>query len=79
MFNNMLMGAAGESIKATSFSVDNSLLINDGDNQYLRKINTGDSSSDPTNADIGTISVWFKRGDFPSGNNLRIWNHGDGT
>ena len=56
----MLMGAAGESIKATSFSVDNSLLINEGDNQYLRKINTGDSSSDPTNADIGTISVWFK-------------------
>ena len=79
MFNNMLMGAAGESIKATSFSVDNSLLINDGDNQYLRKINTGDSSSDPTNANTGTISVWFKRGDFPSGNNLRIWNHGDGT
>ena len=79
MFNNMLMGAAGESIKATSFPVDNSLLINDGDNQYLQKKNSGASSSDPTNADIGTISVWFKRGDFPSGNNLRIWNHGDGT
>ena len=75
---NAMMGAAGAG-GAGGFSVDNSMLLNDGDSEYLRKINTGDSSSNPSNADIGTISVWFKRGDFPSGNNLRIWNHGDGS
>ena len=61
------------------YAVDNSMMLNDGDSEYLRKINTGAASSNPSNADIGTISVWFKRGDFPSGNNLRIWNHGDGS
>ena len=74
MFNNMLMGAAGESIKATSFPVDNSMVLNDNDAQYLQRSNPGT----PSSADIGTVSVWFKRGNFPSGNNLRIWNHGDG-
>ncbi|WP_339841941.1 LamG-like jellyroll fold domain-containing protein, partial [uncultured Alcanivorax sp.] len=56
------------------YAIDNSMVLNDNDAQYLQRSNPGT----PTSADIGTISVWFKRGNFPSGNNLRIWNHGDG-
>ena len=36
MFNNMLMGAAGQSTKATGgYQVDNSMLLVDSDNDHL--------------------------------------------
>ena len=55
MFNNMLMGAAGESIKATSFSVDNSAVFNDGDSQYLNK-----TFGTPTSSSQFGYSFWVK-------------------
>lgn len=65
MFNNMLMGAAGESIKSTGgFSVDNSMLLNDDDSQYLIKENASNSGSGRTKF---TISLWWKHGNIPSG------------
>ena len=57
MFNNMLMGAAGESIKATSFPVDNSAQFNDDDSEYL--IRTPTSAG---NQRTWTFSFWFKFG-----------------
>ena len=74
MFNNMLMGAAGESIKATSFSVDNSALFVKSDAEYL---SVDDGFGTPTNADIGTLSMWFKRASV-GGSNLRLFTHGSG-
>jgi len=75
MFNNMLMGAAGESIKATSFPVDNSAVFNKADAEYL----AADSGfGTPSNADVGTISMWFKRGNL-GGTNLRLFTHGSGA
>jgi len=75
MFNNMLMGAAGESIKATSFPVDNSAVFNKADAEYL----AADSGfGTPSNADVGTLSMWFKRGNL-GGTNLRLFTHGSGA
>lgn len=75
MFNNMLMGAAGESIKATSFSVDNSAVLNKADSEYF----AADSGfGTPSNADVGTLSMWFKRGNL-GGTNLRLFTHGSGA
>jgi hypothetical protein len=74
MFNNMLMGAAGESTKATSFAVDNSAMFNKADAEYL----AADSGfGTPTSANIGTLSMWFKRGNL-GGSNLRLFTHGSG-
>ena len=56
MFNNMLMGAAGESIKATSFPVDNSAMFNDDDSEYLIR-----TSSSASNQKTWTFSTWIKR------------------
>ena len=76
MFNNMLMGAAGESIKATSFSVDNSALFNIADTEYVEFTNGGT----PSNTDIGTISFWFKRGLLGASrsNDQCVFGHGTG-
>jgi len=54
----MLMGAAGESTKATGFAVDNSMLLNDDDSQYLSFL----PSQAPTSDRICTLSFWVKRG-----------------
>ena len=71
----MLMGAAGESIKATSFSVDNSAMFNKADAEYL----AADSGfGAPTSALVGTLSMWFKRGNL-DGTNLRLFTHGSGA
>lgn len=68
MFNNMLMGAAGESTKATSYSVDNSALFNDGSSQYLLRTPSTAATSDK----INTVSFWFKRGTL--GTTFRLLN-----
>ena len=57
MFNNMLMGAAGESTKATSFSVSNSTVLNDGSSQSFKR-----TPSSAASERIGTFSMWVKRG-----------------
>ncbi len=67
MFNNMLMGAAGESTKATSYSVDNSAILN-GSNQYFTRTPSTAATSDK----INTVSFWFKRGTL--GTTYRLLN-----
>jgi len=62
MFNNMLMGAAGESTKATSYSVGNSALFNDDDSEFLGRTPSSDS-----NRKKGIISCWVKRGNLSDG------------
>jgi len=58
MFNNMLMGAAGQSTKATGgYQVDNSMLLVDSDNDHL----TQTFSLAPTNQKKFTVSMWVKR------------------
>ena len=58
MFNNMLMGAAGQSTKATGgYQVANSMLLNDGDSEQL----TQTFSQAPTNQKKFTVSGWYKR------------------
>ena len=59
MFNNMLMGAAGQSTKATGFSVDNSAMFNDGDSGYLTR-----TPSSAGNQKTWTFSFWFKFGNI---------------
>ena len=53
----MLMGAAGESTKATSFSVSNSTVLNDGSSQSFKR-----TPSSAASERIGTFSMWVKRG-----------------
>ena len=62
MFNNMLMGAAGESTKATSYPVGNSALFNDDDSEFLGRTPSSDS-----NRKKGIISCWVKRGNLSDG------------
>ena len=69
MFNNMLMGAAGESTKATGgYQVNNSGMFNDGSSQYLLRTPNTDATSDK----INTVSFWFKRGTL--GSEFRLLN-----
>ena len=75
MFNNMLIGAAGESIKSTGgFQVANSAIFNKADAEYL---DADSGFGTPSNADIGTLSMWFKRANL-GGSNLRLFTHGSG-
>ena len=48
------------SIKDTGYNVANSLRFNDGDSDSLTKTFSGDGTSH----DIGTVSVWLKRGEL---------------
>ena len=64
----MLMGAAGESTKATGFSVDNSAVFNDDDSQYLIRENASNSTTGGDDARKKfTVSLWWKHGNIPSG------------
>jgi hypothetical protein len=72
-FRNAMMGAAGAA-GAGGYAVDNSAIFNNPDSEYL----AADSGfGTPSNADIGTISFWFKRGNL-DGSNLRLFTHGSG-
>ena len=55
-------------------SVDNSALFVKSDAEYL---SVDDGFGTPTNADIGTLSMWFKRASV-GGSNLRLFTHGSG-
>ena len=69
--HNLLMAAAGAS---SAFAVDNSGLFVNADAEYL----SADSGfGTPTNADIGTLSIWFKRASVGDAN-LRLFTHGSG-
>lgn len=68
MFNNMLMGAAGESIKATSFPVENSAMFNDDDEDYFTRTPSGSATSTRK----FTMAAWVKRGCL--GTNLPIFS-----
>ena len=68
--NNLLMGAGGQS--AEDYTIDYSCLFNDDDTAYLQWATT----NTPTSTDIGTISVWLKRGNLGI-TNTRVWNKGD--
>ena len=60
MFSSFWMANAG----ADAFSVDNSMLLNDDDSQYLIRENASNSGSGRTKF---TISLWWKHGNIPSG------------
>ena len=62
MFNNMLMGAAGESTKSSGFEVDNSARFNDDDSEFL-----GRTPSSESNRKKGIISCWVKRANLSDG------------
>ena len=69
--HNLLKAAAGAS---SAFAVDNSALLVKADAEYL----SADSGfGTPMNADIGTLSLWFKRASV-GGSNLRLFTHGSG-
>ena len=73
MFNNMLMGAAGESIKATSFPVENSAMFNDDDEDYFTRTPSGSATSTRK----FTMAAWVKRGNL--GTNLPIFSARSGV
>lgn len=71
MFNNMLMGAAGESIKSTGgFQVANSILFNDDDTERLTK----EYSTTRSSARLFTVSFWIKRGNISLVQNIICQN-----
>jgi hypothetical protein len=57
-----------------SFSVDHSALFVKSDSEYL-SVDGGFGT--PTNADTGTLAMWFKRAST-GGSNLRLFTHGSG-
>jgi len=60
MFNNMLMGAAGQSIKSTGgFQVNNSVVLNEPDDEYFTR-----TPSSASNQKTWTFSTWIKRGEL---------------
>jgi len=60
---------------AGGYAVDNSAVFNKADAEYF----AADSGfGTPSNADVGTLSVWFKRGNL-GGSNLRLFTHGSGA
>jgi len=60
--------------RAGGYAVDNSAVFNKADAEYF----AADSGfGTPSNADVGTLSVWFKRGNL-GGSNLRLFTHGSG-
>ena len=57
MFNNMLMGAAGQSLSGSGgYAVENSALFVSGNSEYLSRANSGT----PTSTNEFTISWWWK-------------------
>tara|TARA_R100001463_G_scaffold16942_3_gene43724 strand:+ start:3231 stop:4457 length:1227 start_codon:yes stop_codon:yes gene_type:complete len=71
-FRNLLMAAGSGGV----FEIDNSILFDIGDAEYLEFPN----GNTPTNADIGTISFWFKRGQLGAAraNDQCVFFHGTG-
>lgn len=59
---------------SSGFEVDNSALFVKTDSEYL---SADEGFGTPTNADIGTLSMWFKRASV-GGSNLRLFTHGSG-
>ena len=56
------------------YAVDNSAVFNKADSEYF----AADSGfGTPSNADIGTLSFWFKRANLGD-SNLRLFTHGSG-
>ena len=55
-----------------AYEIDYSCRFNDDDTAYLQWATT----DTPTSTDIGTISVWLKRGNLGI-TNTRVWNKGD--
>jgi hypothetical protein len=56
------------------FAVEHSAVFNKADSEYF----AADSGfGTPSNADIGTVSMWFKRANL-GGSNLRLFTHGSG-
>ena len=80
MFNNMLMGAAGQSIKSTGgFQVSNSLLFDDATPDYLGlAVDTDDEwdGPDPTSVRQFTVSFWVKRAEVSDNANLILGQQG---
>ena len=60
------------SFSSGGFEVDKSALFNSADDEYLT---AASGFGTPTNADIGTISLWFKRANL-GGSNVRLFTHG---
>jgi hypothetical protein len=65
MFSSFWMANAGG---ADAFSVDNSMLLNDDDSQYLIRENASNSTTGGDDARKKfTVSLWWKHGNIPSG------------
>ena len=59
VFNNVLAGASAQ---ATGYTIDQSLRFNDDDSAYLSR-----TAGTATSNDIGTFSLWTKRGNLGGG------------
>ena len=68
VFNNVLAGASAQ---ATGYTIDQSLRFNDDDSAYLNR-----TAGTATSNDIGTFSLWTKRGNLGGGNSF-FSNHSD--
>ena len=68
---NAMMAAAGAS---SVFTVDNSILFDSSSSEYL----TFSNGNTPTNADVGTISFWFKRSAISAGGDDHMITQGSG-
>jgi len=70
VFGSQWLANAG----GAGYQIGQSIRFNDDDSAYL----ASDSGfGTPTNADVGTISMWFKRGNL-SVSNKRLFTHGSG-
>jgi len=66
-FRNLMTGAAGAA-GAGGFAVDNSVVFNDDDSQYLIRENASNSTTGGSDARKKfTVSLWWKHGNIPSG------------
>jgi hypothetical protein len=70
--NNTLAGSSGQ---GGAYTIDNSLRFRSSASAYLSRTN----SSSPTNAKIGSLSMWVKRGSLATGNSQYLMETGTGA
>jgi hypothetical protein len=70
--SNLIAGASGQ---GGGYNLTNSLRFRSSASAYLSRTN----SNSPTNAKIGTLSMWVKRGSLATGNSQYLFETGTGT
>ena len=71
---NQLLGSSGAAVGG-GYNLENSLRFRSSASAYLSRTN----SSSPTNAKIGSLSMWVKRGSLATGNSQYLMETGTGA